>query len=55
MLVRAGQAADILFDVANPGLWMSHCQIAEHMQSGMMLSFNVARDLARRQLATRVR
>jgi FtsP/CotA-like multicopper oxidase with cupredoxin domain len=24
-------------------LWMAHCHIAEHMQSGMMFSFNVAR------------
>jgi FtsP/CotA-like multicopper oxidase with cupredoxin domain len=23
---------------------MAHCHIAEHMQSGMMFSFNVARD-----------
>jgi FtsP/CotA-like multicopper oxidase with cupredoxin domain len=37
---------DILFDVSNPGLWMAHCHIAEHMQSGMMFSFNVARDPA---------
>ncbi|HEX2157495.1 MAG TPA: multicopper oxidase domain-containing protein [Actinomycetes bacterium] len=34
---------DVLFDVTNPGLWMAHCHIAEHMQSGMMFSFNVAR------------
>ena len=33
-----------LFDVTNPGLWMAHCHIAEHMQSGMMFSFNVTRD-----------
>jgi FtsP/CotA-like multicopper oxidase with cupredoxin domain len=43
VLVRTGQVVDILFDVANPGLWMAHCHIAEHMQSGMMFSFNVAR------------
>jgi hypothetical protein len=42
-LVRTGQVVDILFDVSNPGLWMAHCHIAEHMQSGMMFSFNVAR------------
>jgi hypothetical protein len=35
---------DIMFDVTNPGLWMAHCHIAEHMQSGMMFSFNVARE-----------
>jgi FtsP/CotA-like multicopper oxidase with cupredoxin domain len=44
VLVRTGQVVDILFDVSNPGLWMAHCHIAEHMQSGMMFSFKVARD-----------
>jgi FtsP/CotA-like multicopper oxidase with cupredoxin domain len=43
VLVRTGETVDILFDVSNPGLWMAHCHIAEHMQSGMMFSFNVAR------------
>jgi FtsP/CotA-like multicopper oxidase with cupredoxin domain len=43
VLVRTGQVVDILFDVTNPGLWMAHCHIAEHMQSGMMFSFNVTR------------
>jgi FtsP/CotA-like multicopper oxidase with cupredoxin domain len=44
VLVRTGQTVDILFDVTNPGLWMAHCHIAEHMQSGMMFSFTVASD-----------
>jgi FtsP/CotA-like multicopper oxidase with cupredoxin domain len=44
VLVRTGQTVDLLFDVTNPGLWMAHCHIAEHMQSGMMFSFTVARD-----------
>jgi len=43
VLVRAGQTVDILLDVSNPGLWMAHCHIAEHAESGMMFSFNVAR------------
>jgi FtsP/CotA-like multicopper oxidase with cupredoxin domain len=43
VLVRTGETVDILFDVTNPGLWMAHCHIAEHMQSGMMFSFTVAR------------
>jgi FtsP/CotA-like multicopper oxidase with cupredoxin domain len=43
VLVRTGQTVDILFDVTNPGLWMAHCHIAEHMQSGMMFSFAVDR------------
>jgi FtsP/CotA-like multicopper oxidase with cupredoxin domain len=46
VLVRTGQVVDIMFDVTNPGLWMAHCHIAEHMQSGMMFSFNVTRDQA---------
>jgi FtsP/CotA-like multicopper oxidase with cupredoxin domain len=43
VLLRAGQTIDILLDVSNPGLWMAHCHIAEHTESGMMFSFNVAR------------
>jgi FtsP/CotA-like multicopper oxidase with cupredoxin domain len=43
VLVRTGQNVDILFDVTEPGLWMAHCHIAEHMQSGMMFSFTVDR------------
>jgi FtsP/CotA-like multicopper oxidase with cupredoxin domain len=48
VLVRTGQTTDILFDVTDPGLWMAHCHIAEHMQSGMMFSFTVARQEAAR-------
>lgn len=44
VLVRAGQTVDVLLDVSNPGLWMAHCHIAEHAESGMMFSFNVARN-----------
>ena len=47
VLVRTGQTVDILFDVTNPGLWMAHCHIAEHMQSGMMFSFTVDRGAER--------
>jgi FtsP/CotA-like multicopper oxidase with cupredoxin domain len=43
VLVRTGEVVDILLDVTNPGLWMAHCHIAEHTESGMMFSFNVAR------------
>jgi FtsP/CotA-like multicopper oxidase with cupredoxin domain len=42
VLVRAGETVDILLDVTNPGRWMAHCHIAEHHESGMMFSFNVA-------------
>ena len=43
VLLRAGQTVDILLDVSNPGLWMAHCHIAEHTESGMMFSFTVNR------------
>ncbi len=41
VLVPTGQTVDILLDVTNPGLWMAHCHIAEHHESGMMFSFEV--------------
>jgi FtsP/CotA-like multicopper oxidase with cupredoxin domain len=41
VLVRTGATFDILLDMANVGLWMAHCHIAEHHESGMMFSFNV--------------
>ena len=41
-LVRTGETVDILLDVTNVGRWMAHCHIAEHHESGMMFSFNVA-------------
>jgi FtsP/CotA-like multicopper oxidase with cupredoxin domain len=41
VLVRTGETVDILLDVSNPGLWMAHCHIAEHHESGMMFSFQV--------------
>src|SRR5438477_13197100 len=43
VLLRAGETVDILLDVTNPGLWMAHCHIAEHTESGMMFSFDVSR------------
>jgi FtsP/CotA-like multicopper oxidase with cupredoxin domain len=41
VLVPAGGAVDILLDPANPGHWMAHCHIAEHLSAGMMLGFTV--------------
>lgn len=43
VLVRTGETVDIALDVSNPGLWMAHCHIAEHAESGMMFSFRVTR------------
>jgi FtsP/CotA-like multicopper oxidase with cupredoxin domain len=47
VLVRTGETVDILLDVSEPGLWMAHCHIAEHHESGMMFSFTVAPEAAR--------
>ena len=41
VLLRTGDIVDILMDASNPGLWMAHCHIAEHMESGMMFNFRV--------------
>ena len=46
VLLLSGQTIDILLFVTNPGLWMAHCHIAEHNQSGMMFSFEVASSCA---------
>src|SRR5205823_5094576 len=39
--VAAVRGGDVLLDIPNPGRWMAHCHIAEHHESGMMLSFDV--------------
>jgi len=41
VLIPTGQVVDILMDASNPGLWMAHCHIAEHMEAGMMFNFRV--------------
>jgi FtsP/CotA-like multicopper oxidase with cupredoxin domain len=41
VLVPAGAVVDILLDTANPGEWMLHCHIAEHLSAGMMMHFTV--------------
>jgi FtsP/CotA-like multicopper oxidase with cupredoxin domain len=41
VLIRTGEVVNILLEVTNPGLWMAHCHIAEHHESGMMFSFEV--------------
>jgi FtsP/CotA-like multicopper oxidase with cupredoxin domain len=42
VLVRTGEVVDIVLEVTNVGRWMAHCHIAEHHESGMMFSFDVA-------------
>ena len=41
VLVPTAETVDVLLDVTNPGVWMAHCHIAEHHESGMMFSFSV--------------
>ncbi len=41
VLIPAGQTVDILLDPSNPGTWMAHCHIAEHLEAGMMFGFRV--------------
>ncbi len=41
VLLPAGSAVDILLDPSNPGRWMLHCHIAEHLSAGMMMAFTV--------------
>ena len=40
-LVKAGEMVDIILDLSNPGEWMAHCHISEHLEAGMMFSFRV--------------
>ena len=41
VLITPGQELDVLLDVTHPGIWMAHCHIAEHHESGMMFGFEV--------------
>ncbi len=36
VLIPTGKTVDILVDFENPGDWMFHCHIAEHLETGMM-------------------
>jgi FtsP/CotA-like multicopper oxidase with cupredoxin domain len=41
VLLPAGSTADLLVDLSNPGKWMLHCHIAEHLSAHMMMAFTV--------------
>ncbi len=41
VLVRTGESVDLLLEASNPGAWMVHCHIAEHLEGGMMFTFQV--------------
>ena len=40
-IIPVGSTVDLLIDVSNPGAWMLHCHIAEHLGAGMMAVMNV--------------
>ena len=40
-IIPAGETVDLLVDMANPGKWMLHCHVAEHLGTGMMGVFTV--------------
>ena len=41
VLLPAGSTTDILLELSNPGRWMVHCHIAEHLEAGMNFVFDV--------------
>jgi FtsP/CotA-like multicopper oxidase with cupredoxin domain len=41
VLLPTGFVADVLLEVTNPGTWMLHCHIAEHIETGMRMVFAV--------------
>jgi suppressor of ftsI len=40
-IVPVGSTMEMLVEMSNPGEWMVHCHIAEHLQAGMMFSITV--------------
>jgi suppressor of ftsI len=43
-IIAAGETVDVLLELSNPGRWMLHCHIAEHLGTGMMTVFEVRAD-----------
>ncbi|HEX6134306.1 MAG TPA: multicopper oxidase family protein [Longimicrobiales bacterium] len=41
VLVPVGMSVELLLELSNPGRWMLHCHIAEHLEAGMQLLFDV--------------
>lgn len=41
VLLPTGSTTDILLELSNPGRWMIHCHIAEHLESGMKFVMEV--------------
>jgi FtsP/CotA-like multicopper oxidase with cupredoxin domain len=41
VLVPTGFTTDVLLELSNPGEWMLHCHVAEHIENGMRMVFSV--------------
>jgi len=41
VIIPVGSTVDLLIDAANPGAWMLHCHIAEHLGAGMATVLHV--------------
>src|SRR5687768_11447619 len=41
VLVPTGVTTDVLLELSNPGKWMLHCHVAEHIETGMRMVFEV--------------
>ncbi len=41
VIVPVGSTVDLVVEMSNPGTWMAHCHIAEHLHAGMMFGFRV--------------
>lgn len=41
VFIPAGATVDILLDTSNPGEWMAHCHISEHLENGMMMKYKI--------------
>jgi suppressor of ftsI len=41
VIVSVGETVDLLLELSNPGTWMLHCHIAEHLGTGMMMVLQV--------------
>ena len=40
-IIPVDETVDLLVEMSNPGRWMLHCHIAEHLSAGMMMVFAV--------------
>lgn len=41
VMVPAGRTVDLVLETTNPGRWMAHCHISEHLEASMMFGFRV--------------